>query len=263
VVYIASEGAGGLRKRLQAQAQHNDLDLSDVDFGVIPVAPNFLEKTDVLDVAKAVLASGGASVVVVDTWAQSTPGGNENSGEDMGKALSHCKGLHRATGAMVLLVHHSGKDASKGARGWSGLRAAAEAEIEVVRNKEQRAAVITKLKDDKDNGEYGFRLNTVVLGIDADGDEITSCVLEHTSTGAPVKARPKYKGELRDTMLNCYADLFAGEPVNERELIAACHKRIVADGNLVARPDIAIRRCIAGFVKSEEFELVGAGVLKK
>jgi hypothetical protein len=50
----------------------------------------------------------------------------------MGLALSHCKHIYEVTGAIVLLVHHSGKDAAKGARGWSGIRAAADTEIEIV-----------------------------------------------------------------------------------------------------------------------------------
>jgi hypothetical protein len=95
--------------------------------------PQLDGKQDALDVARAIVAAGGAQLVIVDTFAQVMPGANENAGEDVGRALKHCKGIHRATGAMVLLVHHSGKDASRGARGWSGLRAATDVELEVVR----------------------------------------------------------------------------------------------------------------------------------
>jgi len=51
-------------------------------------------------------------------------GGDENSGKDMGRVIAHCKAFHKATGALVLLIHHSGKDDTKGARGWSGTRGA-------------------------------------------------------------------------------------------------------------------------------------------
>ncbi|NLX17355.1 MAG: AAA family ATPase, partial [Ramlibacter sp.] len=138
VVYVAAEGGGGFRKRLKAYAQHQGIDLAEVPFGVIHAAPNMLAKTDALDVAKAIKAFGGADLVIVDTFAQVTPGGNENSGEDVGLALTHLKGIHRASGALVLLVHHSGKDASKGARGWSGLRAAVDVELEVFKLAGQR-----------------------------------------------------------------------------------------------------------------------------
>jgi KaiC/GvpD/RAD55 family RecA-like ATPase len=177
VVYIAAEGAGGFRNRVQAYAQQHELDLEALNIGVIHAAPNLLLKEDALDVAKAIKAAGGADVVVVDTFAQTTPGANENAGEDMGKALAHCKGIHRATGAVVVLVHHAGKDPTKGARGWSGLRAAADAELEVVRGTTGRALRLSKQKDGEDELEWGFDLEQVQIGVDEDLEPITSCVV--------------------------------------------------------------------------------------
>jgi hypothetical protein len=177
VVYLAAEGGSGFRKRLKAYEQHHKIDLAGVPFGVIPVAPNFLQKVDALDVAKAIKAWGGADLVIIDTFAQVTPGANENAGEDVGKALAHFRGLNRALGAMVLLVHHSGKDTSKGARGWSGLRAAADVELEVIRTESGRVTRVTKQKDGDDHGEFGFELEVVPLGMDEDGDIITSCAV--------------------------------------------------------------------------------------
>jgi hypothetical protein len=95
----------------------------------------------------------------------------------MGKALSHCKALHRHTGAVVLLVHHSGKDTSKGARGWSGIRAAADAELEVVREESGRWLRLSKQKDGEDELRWGFDLEVVQLGVDEDLDPVTSCVV--------------------------------------------------------------------------------------
>jgi ABC-type dipeptide/oligopeptide/nickel transport system ATPase component len=174
VVYIAAEGAGGFRNRCVAYAQAEGMSLADLPLDIVADAPNLLLKEDALAVAKAI---GRADVVIVDTWAQVTPGGNENAGEDMGKALSHCKGIRRATGAVVLLVHHSGKDASKGARGWSGLRAAADAELEVLRTPTGRLLRTAKQKDGADDLEWGFDLDTVEIGRDEDDDPITSCVV--------------------------------------------------------------------------------------
>ena len=187
VVYIMAEGGGGYRKRVQAYAQHHGIDLATLDLGVIHAVPNLLQKADALDVAKAVEAFGPTDVVVVDTFAQVTPGANENAGEDIGKALSHCRGIHRKTGATVLLVHHSGKDAGKGARGWSGLRAAADAEIEVLASPAGRSIRVSKQKDGDDQGEWGFELTVVPVGIDEDGDVIDSCVV--TEASLPVLGR--------------------------------------------------------------------------
>lgn len=185
VVYVVAEGAAGFRLRLRAICQQRGLTLDQLPIGVIADAPNLLEKADALDVAKAIVAAGGADLIIVDTFAQAMPGGNENAGEDVGKALAHCKGIHRATGAMVLLVHHSGKDATRGARGWSGLKAAADVELEVVRADERRSLSVSKMKDGPGEGiEYQFRLQSVVLGLDPDGDEINSLVVEHSEGSA-------------------------------------------------------------------------------
>ncbi len=207
VVYVAAEGAGGFRNRLKAIAAQRGLELDDIPIGVIADVPNMLEKSDALDVAKAIHAAGGADLVIMDTWAQVTSGANENSGEDMGRALAHCKGIKRATGALVLLVHHSGKDSSKGARGWSGLRAAADVELEVIRNDNARSITVTKLKDGEDGAEFAFRLENVVLGIDEDGEEITSCIVEH-GEGTVSRAKNKGpKGNIERMVLSAMLDL--------------------------------------------------------
>jgi hypothetical protein len=177
VAYIAAEGADGFRKRLAAYAKHTGVDLATVPMTVLNAAPNLLEKQDAVDVAKGIKASGGADLIVIDTFAQTTPGANENAGEDVGKALGYCKRIHEVTGAMVLLIHHSGKDATKGARGWSGLRAAADAEIEVVREGDARALRLTKSKDGEDGLEWGFALEVVQVDVDEDLEPITSCVV--------------------------------------------------------------------------------------
>lgn len=192
VVYVAAEGAGGFRKRLAAYSKANDFDLADLDIGVIAGAPNMRERTEAIAVSDSINKVGGADLVILDTFAQVMPGGNENAGEDVGKALAHCKLIHERTGAMVLLVHHSGKDASKGARGWSGLRAAADVELEVERfDNGERMMTNTKQKDGEDKVEWGFKLQVVDIGEDEDGDPITSCVCAEAPI--PVRSAKKEK----------------------------------------------------------------------
>jgi hypothetical protein len=197
VAYIAAEGAGGFRARLKAIAQHRQLELERIALTVLADAPNFMEKQDALDVARAIVAAGGAQLVIVDTFAQVMPGANENAGEDVGRALAHCKGIHRATGALVLLVHHSGKDASRGARGWSGLRAAADVELEVVRVEHERSLTVTKMKDGDDGMEFAFRLDSLVVGLDADGEEVSSCVVQHGEGQCAGQAQRGRRGQGR------------------------------------------------------------------
>lgn len=177
VVIIAAEGAGGLTKRVRAYAKHHDIDLRDVAIDVITAAPNFLHEEDIAEVLAEIKALGEVALVVVDTLAQVTPGANENGAEDMGRALANLRLIREMAGATVMAVHHAGKDASKGSRGWSGIKAAADAQIEVIRHENgQREIHLEKMKDGEDGLRFGFRLEIVELGMDADGDLLTSCV---------------------------------------------------------------------------------------
>lgn len=179
--YIAAEGAAGFRNRIQAYASHNGIDVAHLPLSVLTGAPNFLERDDILDLGQAMIEHGQLDLLVVDTLAQVTPGANENSSEDMGRAVKHCMTLHEVTGATVVLVHHSGKDASRGARGWSGIKGALDCELEVTRCDNDRMLTITKLKDGAGEGsQFGFRLLDVPLGMDDDGDVYGSCVVDHT-----------------------------------------------------------------------------------
>lgn len=176
VVYVAAEGQAGMRKRVEAYGVHSGVDLAELPIGVVPEAANLL-KNDHQLLAQRIKAWGGAGLVVIDTLAQSMPGGDENGSEDMGKVIQNCQALHALTGAMVLLVHHSGKDATKGARGWSGVRGALDTELEVTREGDKRLLRVSKQKDGQDGLEFPFELTTVRLGQDEDGDDITSCVV--------------------------------------------------------------------------------------
>ena len=191
VAYVCAEGAGGFALRAKAYADfHGNVD-GGTPLHILGDAPNLLEKVDVKDLVTSLKALGGVSIIVIDTLAQSTPGSDENSSEGMGRALAHCKAIHRATGAMVLLVAHAGKDTSRGIRGWSGIKGALDVEICVQRSGDKRSATITKMKDGTGEGkEYGFALDTVVLGQDGDGDDITSCVLKDGAAPVNKGGRP-------------------------------------------------------------------------
>lgn len=197
VAYIVAEGIGGFSKRLSAYAQQHAVDLADVPLHILGDTPNFMKGDDmsaVIEGVKAIPTTPG--LIIVDTWAQVTPGANENAGEDMGKALAQCKRLHAATGALVLLVHHSGKDASKGARGWSGLNAASDCTIEVLRSDNDRVATITKMKDGEDGAEFGFKLLTVQLS-----EDVSSCVIEHTVAVEKSKRKKEPSGAVQKRVL--------------------------------------------------------------
>lgn len=117
-------------------------------------------------------------LVVVDTLNRAMAGGDENSGEDMGNFIKLCDRVGKEVGAFVLVVHHSGKDVAKGSRGHSSLLGAVGAEFEVTKEEGQAVGVVrvTKLRDGADGAEYGFRLSSIRLGQDRDGDPVTTAI---------------------------------------------------------------------------------------
>lgn len=179
VAYVVAEGATGFQSRLQAYCQSNGLAPGDLPIHLMDDAPNLSSAKAMAPVCAELLKCGPLSVIFMDTYARVLGDGDENSAKDTAMAVANCYHLHRQTGAIVVLVHHTGKDASSGARGSSALRAAADVELEVTCTAKYRAVSIGKMKDGADKGEFKFNLPPVAIGWDEDGDEVTSCVVEH------------------------------------------------------------------------------------
>jgi hypothetical protein len=97
----------------------------------------------------------------------------------MGALVSNIDRLRQTSGAHVMLVHHSGKDGAKGARGHSLLRAATDTEIEVSRDllTGTSAARVTKQRELETGDEWAFTLRAVELGANRRGKPVTSCVV--------------------------------------------------------------------------------------
>lgn len=165
------EGEAGIGNRLKAYATHHGRAVPDA-VGV--VAQPFDITSEDLEALADVLPRDG--VVIIDTLNRAAPGRDENSSVDMGLIISGAKALQARVGGLVVFVHHSGKDTSKGLRGHSSLHAALDAVIEVRREKNGRSWSIAKSKDGADGEDHNFRLEVVTLGMDEDGDFITSCV---------------------------------------------------------------------------------------
>jgi hypothetical protein len=188
VLYIAAEGRSSWANRVEAFCRHHGIDEEGralVSFGFV-LEPINLGRTGNGDVAAVIRASErlgeklrtAVDLIIVDTMARATPGANENDAGDMSAFVSNMDAIRKATKASQLIVHHSGKNASLGARGHSSLRAAVDLELEVERlDGGGRILRIRKSRDGNDGDEQGFDLNVVELGRDEDGEPITSCVV--------------------------------------------------------------------------------------
>lgn len=266
VVYVAAEGAPGFRRRLHAFARQYSVPLDSIDVWVIPKPPSLLDPAVVKQLIAAIKPLMPVALVVLDTFAQVTAGGNENSSEDMGKALKHAQKVGEVLGCAVLLIHHSGKDETRGARGWSGIKAALDAEFEVVRSEHDRAMTVTKLKDGEEGEEFGFRLLEIVIGEDDEGENVTSCVVEHGEVSArQVKARKKL-GANEVVVQRVLLDLAIGQGgwVGIERVIEVAMDELAAPGEGARdrRPEV-LRRAIKKMVDGGYFEASGDEIRDK
>lgn len=265
VLIVVAEGEQGFRQRIQAYCHQQGISPSDFEVDYISeFIPNLLQVADITDLIKEVKEREPYDLIVMDTFAQVMSGADENSSKDVGGALAQCKRLSKATGAMVLLVHHSGKDAGKGARGWSGLRAAADVEIEITRKENDRAIKVTKLKDGQDGSQMGFKLHTVVLGEDEDGDDITSCIVEFGEVSAKLKNDKGIKGKNKRLAFDKAHDLIGLEKdgeVTTEDLVAAMVAEMPLESGARDQRKAVAARSITSLVKEGLLEENVPGVL--
>jgi hypothetical protein len=184
VVYVAAEGGGNARKRVAALRKHYGV--SDVAFALVPCAVDLggagadVEPLLKLIAAAQIALGGTVALLVIDTLSRAMNGGEENQSKDMTAFVANVDRLRTGAHAHTMVVHHTGKDQAKGARGHSSLRAATDTELEVA----DHCVTATKQRDMDAGPKIGFRLQVVDVGADPDGEQITSCVVEPAAVDA-------------------------------------------------------------------------------
>lgn len=185
VLYICLEGEAGLGLRARAWEQRYSRKVPDgVRMMIQPF--NLTDLTSVRELA-ALIPQG--AVVFIDTLNRATPNADENSSKDMGAILEAAKLLQSLIQGLVVLVHHTGKDSTRGLRGHSSLFAGCDGAVEVLRGEDYREWKISKSKDGVDGGSHGFALEVVELGVDEFGDAITSCVVVPDHDDSPPREK--------------------------------------------------------------------------
>lgn len=205
VVYLASEAPASIRSRMQAIKKYHGCDLENL--AMVPVPMNFYsgdqDAHDVIELVRVIEAAKGKPVrlIIGDTLARMSAGANENSGEDMGPVMARFDQVVTATGAAMMIIHHNGKDAAKGARGWSGIRAHIDTEIEVSEKDGSRSVTVTKQRELPGNGEtIYFKLETIEMGTTKFGGLATTCVAvpdDEANTTKPHKKPTKHDENVR------------------------------------------------------------------
>lgn len=159
VVYVAAEGAHGLRKRVRAWEEVNGTMVGD---GLL-VLPEPVQVTheDMWRLFRRAVGHLDPVLVVLDTQARITVGAEENSAKDMGIMIEQLERLRRENGACVVVVHHLGHQGEQG-RGSSSVIAAMSTEIRVEREESGAVKVVcAKQKDHEFFPDYRAELRSV------------------------------------------------------------------------------------------------------
>ncbi len=174
-------GRTGFRRRIEAYTRYHGI--TDAPFYLIT------DRTDLVRDHKALIAdikeqtADAPVAVVIDTLNRSLAG-SESSDEDMAAYIKAADAVREGFGCAVIIVHHCGVDGNR-PRGHTSLSGAADAQIAVSRNKINNIlATVEWMKDGAEGDVITSRLEIVDLGLDPDGDQITSCVV------VPVEAAP-------------------------------------------------------------------------
>jgi hypothetical protein len=187
VVYVALEGESGFKNRVAAWELENQRPLPQSMFMVMQP----FQITNPVNITELSEAVPPDSVIIVDTLNRAAPTSDENSSKEMGEILQACKSLQSLIGGLIVLVHHTGKDTTKGARGHSSFFAALDGAIEVQRLNGIRSWSIAKAKDGQDGENFPFDLKMHTLGVDLDGDDITSCTIQRRLPNIFMKPPPQ------------------------------------------------------------------------
>lgn len=216
VLYVASEAREGVKKRLQGYVTANS-ELSN-NLRIQDFAPNLLNLEHINMMITSTLLRPDTSLIIFDTLAASH-NGDENSATDMTAVIANCRYISLKTNAMVLLVHHTGKNTNNGMRGSNSLESGADVVIEVTYDKTngERKATVTKQKDGELGDPYYFKLKVVDLGTDIDGDAITTCVIENTFDLPVAKEDTEAVIATKETILNVF-DIRCADMVGEQSL---------------------------------------------
>lgn len=178
VIYFCGEGRGGLGRRIRAwKTKHPDADIANFYLSRATV-----DLSDVDAVTAEIQAIADATgqqpvLIIIDTLARHLPG-DENSTKDMSSFVAAVDTIKNSfPGCTALVVHHTGVDREKADRGRGSGVFKAASDFEISCN--QGLLTFTKMKDAEAPEPIPFKLVPVEIGIDDEGEPVTSCIVEY------------------------------------------------------------------------------------
>lgn len=196
VVYVAAEGGAGIYRRVQAWHQAHGVSLTqNFHVCITPLVLSISEHVEALASSIEALPTR-PSLIYIDTLSQ-TFEGDENSATDISAYLRLINASIRARfNCTVIVIHHSGHNATERPRGSSAITANVDFMVGVYKPEGTSMMArldVIKQKDGDKLTHQAFKLNKVVLGQDEDGEELTSLSAEFNDIAGRVLATAAQK----------------------------------------------------------------------
>jgi len=201
-VYCAIEGGSGYNGRAEAfRQQHLLEDHGPIEFYLLDAQIDLVaDHRAIIAAIRAQVTEGHApACVVLDTLNRSLAG-SESNDKDMALYIRAADAIREAFACAVIIVHHCGVDDTR-PRGHTSLTGAVDAQLAIRRDTAENVIVTVEwMKDGPEGDIIASRLERVPIGIDADGDEISSCVVQPIAAPA-LPARNARLSKNHETML--------------------------------------------------------------
>ena len=214
VMFVAGEGAETIQPRLTIARMARNVD------GTLPIAwtstiPDFAKPDEVKAFIAKIKRKAAwmqrdhgvrMGVIVIDTLAAVFALENENDNSEAARLVRAMKVIGEELDVLVIPIHHYGKGAETGLRGASAWRAGCDAVLSITAERNELTGVVrnhslwlAKSRVGEEGPIGAFVLRTMLLGVDEDGEELTSCyVVPQAAVKQTVAKRREQEAVLLD-----------------------------------------------------------------
>ena len=210
VFYVVGEGRQGIRRRVEAFCRDRGVTMTReaAPLHFSKQGLNFRDPASVRAIREDLRKVKDVKLIVVDTLARSFGGGNENAPQDMGEFIQACDDLMHEFRAALVIVHHTGKDSSAGARGHSSLFSALDTCLTVKKiNQHDMLIHCEKQKDAPEFDDMQFCLVTL------SGDDETPVLHQVETMSRPKKLKLGVNEQLA---IDTFMEATKGRPIQCR-----------------------------------------------
>ena len=258
-LYIAAEDLKGVEKRVGALG----IEHGHTDDCAVTGCGNLLEPLERAKVV-ATVTEFRPALVILDTLAAAFAGMDENSSQDMGRVVEFARSI-AATGPAVLLIHHPAKAGDGSPRGSGVLNGTLDMTLTLAPDDVHGPDTIVRGRPPKNrNGttarEIAFRKQVINLGVDSDGDAITTTLpLEIEADAVSAAKSPRLTSQQSKALQALNGALSEGQAIHvdgrmvvrEADWRAACDARALTTSDKPDTQGRTFRRAAGDLVEAK------------